>query len=78
MQYITYTVKNRRTDESYILIFNVIDKTYYQSSVSNADQEFPTLGSKDNVENSVKLVSGSICLPSGWNFLVCIDRFARL
>ena len=35
------------------IIFNVICKT----SVSEADQEIPTLGSRDNGGNSVNLVS---------------------
>ena len=41
-------------------IFPIIGKKINQSSVSNADQEIPTLGSTDNAENSVNLVSGII------------------
>ena len=53
--------------------FNVIGKKYNQTLVSDADREIPTLGSTDNAGNSVNLVSINIRLPSGWNFLICID-----
>ena len=46
-----------------LIIFNVIGKKYYQTSVSDADQEIPILGSTDN---------GIIRLLSGWDFSVCI------
>ena len=52
--------------------FNVIGKKNNQTSVFDADREIPTLGSTDIAENLVSLVSGIICLPSGWGFLVCI------
>ena len=52
--------------------FNVISKKYNQTSGSDADREIPTLGSTDNVGNSVNLVSGIIRLPSGWDFSICI------
>ena len=46
-----------------------------QSLVSDADREIPTLGSMQNAGNSVNLVSGIICIPSSWDFFVCIrDR----
>ena len=54
------------------MIFNVIGKKNIQTPVSEADREIPTLGSMDNAENSVKLISGIICLPSGWDISVCI------
>ena len=38
-------------------IFQKIGKKNNQSSVSDADQEIPTLGSIDNAGNSVNLVS---------------------
>ena len=44
-----------------------------QSSVSNADQEIPTLGSTDNAGNSVNLVSSIIRFP--WVALETDDRF---
>ena len=53
--------------------FNVIGKKNNQSSVSDANQEIPYLGSTDNAGNSVNLVSGIIRLPSDWNFSVCIE-----
>ena len=52
--------------------FNVMGKKNNQSSVSDADWEIRTLRSTDNVGNSVNLVSGIICLPSGWDISVCI------
>ena len=56
-------------------MFNVMGKKNNQTSVSDADREIPTLGSTDNAENSVNLVSGIIRLPSGLDFSVCIrDR----
>ena len=53
-------------------IFQRICKKNNQSSVSDADREIPILGSTDNAGNSVKLVSGIIRLPSGWDVSVCI------
>ena len=42
---------------------------------NNADREFPTLGSTDNVGNVVNRDSSIIRLPSGWDISVCIvDR----
>ena len=56
-------------------IFNVIGKKNNQTSVSDADQEIPTLGSTDNAGNPVNLVSGIIRLHSRWDSSVCIgDR----
>ena len=55
-----------------ISIFPIIGKKNNQSSVFDADQEIPILGSRDNAGNSVNLVSGISCLPSGWDFSVCI------
>ena len=43
-----------------IPIFSIIGKKINQSSVSDADQEIPTIGSTDNAENSVSLISGII------------------
>ena len=54
-------------------MFNVICKKNNQTLVSNADREMPTFGSTDNTVNSVNLVSSIIRLPSGWDFLICID-----
>ena len=55
--------------------FNVVGKKNYQSSISNADGEIPTLGSTDNAGNVVNLVSSIIRLLLGWDFSVCIrDR----
>ena len=54
-------------------IFPVIGKKNNQSSVFDADQEIPTLGSTDNAGNSVNLVSGIIRLLSGLNFSACIE-----
>ena len=48
--------------------FDAIDKNKNQSSVSNADQEIPTLGSTDNIGNSVNLVS-DIMFTLGLGFL---------
>ena len=45
--------------------FNVIGKKNNQTSVSDADQEIPTLGSTDNAGNSVNLFTlelGFLCL----------------
>ena len=53
--------------------FNVIGKKYNQTLVSDADRETPTLGSTDNAGNSVNLICSIIRLPSGWDFLICID-----
>ena len=55
-----------------VSIFQIIGKKNNQSSVSNEDREIPTLVSMDNAGISVNLVSGSIRLPSGWDFSVCI------
>ena len=58
--------------------FNVIGKKNNQTSVSDADQEIPTLGSTDNAENLVNFISGIICLPSGcdfWSASVTMIRF---
>ena len=52
--------------------FNGIGKRNNQTSVSDADREIPTLGSTDNSENWVNLVSGIIRLPSGLDFSACI------
>ena len=52
--------------------FPIIGKKNNQSSVSDEDQEIPTLGSTYNAGNSVNLVSGIIRLPFGWGFSVCI------
>ena len=57
-----------------ISIFPVISKKNYQSPVSNADQEIPTLGSMDNAANLVNLVSGIIHLSLDWDFSVCIEQ----
>ena len=46
-------------------IFAIIGKKNNQSSVSDADQEIPVLGSTDNAGNSVNLVSGIIRSSSG-------------
>ena len=53
--------------------FNVIGKKNDQTLVSDADREIPSIGSTDNAGNSVNLVSSIICLPSGWDFLICIE-----
>ena len=54
----------------------IIGKKNNQTSVSNADQEIPILGSTDNAGNEVNLVSGIIHLPAGWDFSICIrDRY---
>ena len=52
--------------------FNVICKKSNQTSVSDADRNIPTLDPTDNAGNSVNFVSGTIRLPSGWDFSVCI------
>ena len=52
--------------------YNIIGKKNNQTSVSGADWEITTLGSTDNAGNSVNLHFGIICLPSGWDFSVCI------
>ena len=39
-------------------MFNIIGKKNNQTSVSDADQEIPTVGLTDTVGNSVNLVSG--------------------
>ena len=49
--------------------FPVVGKKINQLSVSNADGEYPTRGATNNAGNAVNLVSGIICLPSGWEFL---------
>ena len=49
---------------------NAIDKKNNQTLVSDVDQEISTLGSTDNAENSVNLVSGIIRLLLGWGFSV--------
>ena len=54
--------------------FNVLSKKNNQTSTSDAEREIPTIGSTDNAGNSVNLVSGIICLPSGWDFSVCIEN----
>ena len=60
-------------------IFTAIGKKVHQTSVSDADQEIPTLGSKDNAGNSVHCVSGIICAPSVWDFLLCIgDQVVKI
>ena len=46
-----------------IQIFHRIGKKNKQTSVSNADQEIPTLRSTDNVGNLVNLVSPIILYP---------------
>ena len=46
-----------------MLIFPIICNRNNQSSVSDADQEIPALGSTDNAGNSVNLVSGIIRYP---------------
>ena len=51
----------------------IIGKKNNQSSVLDADQEIPILGSTDNAKNSVNLISGIIRLPSSWDFSVCIE-----
>ena len=43
--------------------FHVLGKKDNQTSVSDADRDIPTLGSTENAENSVNLVSGIIRLP---------------
>ena len=48
-------------------------KNNQSSSVSDVDQEIPTLGSMDNAGNEVNLISGIILLPSGWDFLIFIE-----
>ena len=53
-------------------IFPIIGKKNNQSSVSDADQEIPTLESTDDAGNSVNLVFDIIRLPSGSDFSVCI------
>ena len=58
---------NKRNDEWYLIIFHVIGKKNYQTSVSDADRENRTAGSTDNAGNEVNLVSGIISLPSGWD-----------
>ena len=55
------------------LIFPIIGMKNNQSSVSDADQEIPTLGSTDNAGNPVNLVSGIIRFLSGLDFSVCIE-----
>ena len=64
------------TNDDYVIIFiPVVGKKNNQTSVSEADQEIPTLGSTDNAGHSVNLVYGIIRLPSVWNLLVFIgDR----
>ena len=52
--------------------FTFLGKKNNQSLVSDADQEIPTLGSMNNAGNFVKLVSGIISLPSGYDFSVCV------
>ena len=49
-------------------MFNIIGKKNNQTSVSDADQEIPTVGSTDTVGNSVNLVSGIVRL-HGLGFL---------
>ena len=41
-------------------IYSLIGKKNNQSSISDADQEVPALGSTDNAGNEVNLVSGII------------------
>ena len=48
-------------------IFQRIGKKNNQSSVTDADREITTLGSKDNAGNSVNLISGIIRSPSVWD-----------
>ena len=68
-RYEMQNVINKRNDEQYLIIFNVIGNKNNQTSVSNADREIQTLGSR------VNLVSGIIILPSCWDFSVGIrDR----
>ena len=64
---------NKRNDECYLIIFNVIGKKNIQTLVSDADREILTLGLTNNTRNSVNLVFGIIRLPSGWDFSVCIE-----
>ena len=54
--------------------FNVIGKKNNQISVSGPEREIPTLGSTDNAGKSVNSLSSILCLPSGWDFLVCIEN----
>ena len=53
--------------------FYVIGKKNYQTSVSDADQEIPTLGSTNIAGNSVNPVSGIIRLPSDLHQRPMID-----
>ena len=56
-----------------IPIFSIIGKKINQSLVSDADQEIPTIGSTDNAENSVNLISGIIRFPLGLVYL-CLNQ----
>ena len=65
----------KRRHKELIRFHSIIGKKNNLSSISDADQEIPTLGSTDNAGNSVNLVAGIVSLPSGWDFSVCIrDR----
>ena len=50
----------------------IIGKKSNQILNADADREISTLGSTDNIENSVNLVSGIFRLLSALGFSVCI------
>ena len=63
---------NCKNFKEIIRFYSMIGKKNNQSWVSVADREIPTLRSTNNAVNLVNLVSGIICLPSGWDFSLCI------
>ena len=54
------------------MIFPIIGMKINQPLVPDADQEILTLQSTDKQGNLVNLFSGTIHLPSGWDFTVRI------
>ena len=62
------------TKDIFKIIINAIGKKNNKTSVSAADQEIPTLRSRDIAGKSANLISGIIRLPSNWDFLVCIGH----
>ena len=54
---------NCRSSKEIIRFYSIIGKKTNQLSVSDADQEIPTLGSTDNAGNMVNLVSDIIHYP---------------